>query len=91
MAIKQLSDANPLGTQLGQSATDLIAFHGGTVTSRRAAAALTASASIFIYTGVSIVTGQTFQSVTAQLGSLIDAVNEIRTTLLAYNLHKGGA
>lgn len=91
MANKQLSDGSPLGTTLGQSSTDLIAFHGGTVTSRRASAALTASSSIFINTGVSILTGQSFGTVTTQLGALIDAVNEIRTILLAYNLTKGGA
>jgi hypothetical protein len=27
---KQLSDANPDGTKLGQSSTDLIGFYGGT-------------------------------------------------------------
>lgn len=30
MAVKQLSDGNPDGTTLGQSATDLIALHGAT-------------------------------------------------------------
>lgn len=30
MAIKQLSDKNPDGTVLGQSAADLVAFHGAT-------------------------------------------------------------
>jgi hypothetical protein len=28
MSIKELSDGNPLGTRLGQSASDLIGFHG---------------------------------------------------------------
>lgn len=28
MAIKQLSDGNPLGVNLGQSATDLVGFYG---------------------------------------------------------------
>lgn len=28
MAIKQLSDSNPSGTLLGQSATDLVGFYG---------------------------------------------------------------
>lgn len=32
MAIKQLSDGNPLGTRLGQSASDLVALHGATPT-----------------------------------------------------------
>jgi hypothetical protein len=30
MAIKQLSDKNPDGTVVGQSAADLVAFHGAT-------------------------------------------------------------
>lgn len=82
MALRQLSDAGSLGTVMGQSATDLIAFHGAAVTSRRASAALTASASIFVFTGA---------SVSAGVGPLIDAVNEIRNILLAYGLTKGGA
>lgn len=91
MALRQLSDAGSLGTVMGQSATDLIAFHGGTVTSRRAAAALSVSLSIFINTGLSIVTGNSFGVVSTEIGNLIDAVAEIRTILLAYNLTKGGA
>lgn len=90
-SIKQLSDGGPLGTSMGQSATDLIAFHGGTVTSRRASAALTASASIFINTGLSIVTGNTFGTLSVQFGNLIDAVAEIRAILRDYNLTKAGA
>jgi len=30
MALKELSDGGPLGTRLGQSATDLVGFHGAT-------------------------------------------------------------
>ncbi len=30
MAAKQLSDGNPAGTTLGQSATDLVSFYGAT-------------------------------------------------------------
>lgn len=88
MANKQLSDASPLGTTLGQSATDLISFHGGTVTSRRASAALTASLSIFIYTGASFAATNTL---TQGLANVIDAVAEIRTILANYNLTKAGA
>jgi len=90
-SIKQLSDGGPLGTSMGQSATDLIAFHGGTVTSRRASAALSVSLSIFINTGLSIVTGNSFGVVSTQMGNLIDAVAEIRAVLRDYNLHKAGA
>jgi hypothetical protein len=35
--IKQLSDGGPDGTQLGQSASDLIGFHGATPSDQRAA------------------------------------------------------
>lgn len=42
MAVKQLSDGNPDGVALGQSATDLIALHGVTPVAR--AAAITAPA-----------------------------------------------
>lgn len=84
MAIKQLADGNPLGSTMGQSSTDLICFHGGTPTSRRASATLTASQSIFVFTGASMSAGTPF-------GPLVDAVAEIRAILLAYNLTKGGA
>lgn len=30
MAVKQISDGNPDGTTVGQSATDLVGFHGAT-------------------------------------------------------------
>lgn len=39
MAIKKLSEGYPDGTLLGNSTTDLIGFHGKTVTSRRSAPA----------------------------------------------------
>jgi hypothetical protein len=34
---KQLSDGNPSGTSLGQSATDLVSFYGATPVAQRAA------------------------------------------------------
>lgn len=34
---KQLSDANPSGTSLGQSATDTISFYGATPVAKQAA------------------------------------------------------
>lgn len=37
MAVKQLSDGGSDGTTLGQSATDLIAFHGATPSDQYAA------------------------------------------------------
>lgn len=88
MAVRQLSDGGTLGCLMGQSTTDLIAFHGGTVTSRRAAAALSVSLSVFIFTGASILASGTVSNTVA---SLVDAVAEIRNTLRDYNLHKVGA
>ncbi len=94
---RQLSDGDDTGTVLGQSATDLIAFHGGTPTSRRAAAILTATASLWALTGASFV-AQTSSTVSGLFGfnstmasQLFDSLQEIRTMLVAYNLHKGGA
>lgn len=49
MAIKQLSDGNPLGTRLGQSATDLVGFYGATPAvqpTSAAQSAVTAGASL---------------------------------------------
>lgn len=49
MAVKQLSDGNPDGTVLGQSASDAIAFHGKTaITLRSAPASIGASATTAI-------------------------------------------
>jgi hypothetical protein len=42
MAIRELSDAGPDGTRLGQSASDLIGFHGAGPTAQRSGAAQTA-------------------------------------------------
>ena len=46
MSIKQLSDGNPLGTRLGQSATDLIGFHGASPSDQRAVLSLATAATI---------------------------------------------
>jgi hypothetical protein len=37
MALKELSDGGPDGTRMGQSATDLIGFHGKAVSDQAAA------------------------------------------------------
>jgi hypothetical protein len=73
---------------LGQSTTDLIAFHAGTPTSQRASATLSATLSNFVHTGASLATAATFST---SYAALVDAVTEIRTLLVAYGLHKGGA
>lgn len=85
---RQISDGGTDGQVLGQSATDLIAFHGGTPTSQRASASLTSTNSVFGMSGASLVSAQTMS---AGYAALVDAVIEIRATLAAYGLHKGGA
>lgn len=97
MPLKQLSDGGPDGTVMGQSTSDLIAFHGKTPISQRAAAVLTATASLFATTGASYV-AQTSATVSGVFGltsvnaaALFDALIEIRAMLVAYGLHKGGA
>lgn len=98
MAIgKQLSDGNPDGTALGQSTSDLIAFHGSTPISQRAAAIMTATSSIMALTGASFVanTSSTLSGFivlnTTLASQLFDVIQEIRGALVAYGLHKGGA
>ena len=88
MAGKQLSDGNPTGTTLGQGTTDLIAFHGGTPTSQRVSAALSATHSVFVTTGVSLVANN---SVSVVVGLLVSVISEMRTLIVNYGLHKGGA
>jgi hypothetical protein len=97
MAATQLSDKNDEGTVLGQSTSDLIAFHGDTPTSQRAAAILTATSSLWALTGASYV-ANTSTTVSGLFGfnstlasQLFDSLQEIRTMLVDYGLHKGGA
>jgi hypothetical protein len=46
MTEKQLSDGNPDGTTLGQSASDLVAFHGSAPVDQAASIALATNATI---------------------------------------------
>lgn len=53
MALKELSDGGPEGTRLGQSATDLVGFHGATPSDQRAVLTVATAATIgTIRTGV---------------------------------------
>lgn len=89
MAIgKQLSDGNPDGTALGQGTTDLISFHGGTPTSQRASAALSATNSIFVATGLSIVAAV---SESVRYDMVVSVLQELRNIVVGHGLHKGGA
>jgi hypothetical protein len=83
--VKQLSDANPGGTGLGQSATDTISFFGVTPVAQRsgsAQAALTLTTATA--SGVGFTTTTAFSAFVAQ-------VNEIAATLSALGLWKGAA
>lgn len=75
---RYLGDAGPDGTVMGRSATDLIAFYGGTPIARRAAAA---QATSLVGTASS----------TAVNTDLKAAIIEIMNTLTALNLWKGAA
>lgn len=69
MAIKQLSDGNPLGTRVGQSATDLVSFYGAAPVAQPAV--LTA---ITVTQPTATVFGFT---TTAQFNLLVAAVNTL--------------
>ncbi len=75
---KQLSDDNPSGTALGQSATDLISFYGVTPVAQRAASIQAASV-------VSVSSNITIAA------SLTSWVLEVTNTFVALGLWKGSA
>lgn len=75
---KQLSDLNPDGTVLGQSAADLIAFYGTTPVSQRASAAQATST-------LSTASSTAIDTLTKA------AIIEIMNTLAALGLWKGSA
>jgi hypothetical protein len=82
---KQLSDNNPSGTALGQSATDLIGFYGTTPVAQRTSAAQATVAVLTATTGSGVygfTTSTLFSAFCAQ-------VEEIRATLAATGLFKG--
>ena len=71
---KQLSDNNPSGTSLGQSATDLISFYGATPVSQRSSSNQTSS---------NIAVSASFGA------SQLAVIQEIMNTLTAAGLWKG--
>lgn len=97
MAAYQPYDGGTDGMQLGADTSSKVAFHGGTVTSRRSSSKLTAGLSIFTVTGASVVAATTatitglVTFTTTQMIDLWDAVAELRALLVEKNLHKGGA
>jgi hypothetical protein len=79
MAIgKQLSDLNPSGTSLGQSATDTISFYGATPVAQRAAA-IQANSVVSVSSNITIA------------ASLTAWIVEVTATLNALGLWKGAA
>lgn len=73
---KQLSDANPGGTGLGQSTTDLISLYGVTPVSQRSNAVQ----------ALSLMSAGSYVSVTSNLAAILA---EISSTLTALGIWKG--
>jgi len=85
MPVKQLSDGNPDGTVLGQSAIDLIAFYNATPVAQRSGAAQAAVATTASTNSTPYGYAQT------QADGIVTLLNEIRATLVAAGLMKGSA
>ncbi len=83
MPVKQLSDGNPDGTVLGQSASDLIAFYNGTPATQRSGSAQAAVPA----TAPTNTSPYGFSQ--AQATAIITLLNEIRATLVGVGLMKG--
>jgi hypothetical protein len=94
-AIKQLSDGNPSGTQLGQSATDLVGFYGTTPVVQPTAAAQAAITDASGGTaaptnGVVTITATYNSTIIANaLATVIAQTNAIRTALVNTGIMKG--
>lgn len=84
--VDQLSRGNPLGTCLGQSASDPISFHGASPIAQRSGAAQVAVAT----TGATNTTPYGFTTA-AQADAIVTLLNEVRATLVANGLMKGSA
>ena len=83
MPVRQLSDGNPDGNVLGQSASDLIAFYNATPMAQRAGAAQAA-----VPTTAPTNSGPYGYS-QAQAAAIVTLLNEIRATLVELGLMKG--
>lgn len=82
---KQLSDGNPGGTGLGQSATDTISFYGYTPVAQRSGASQgTYTTTMTQSTGWGFLTSTAADAASALL-------TEIRATLVALGIFKGSA
>ncbi|MBT3070943.1 hypothetical protein KKP04_08690 [Rhodomicrobium sp. Az07] len=83
MPVRHLSDGNPDGTVLGQSASDLISFYNATPSPQRfgsAQAAVPDSAPTNV---------EPYGFTEAQAQAIVTLLNEIRATLVGLGLMKG--
>lgn len=83
MPVRQLSDGNPDGNVLGQSANDLISFYNAAPVARRSGTAQTAVPT----TAPTNTSPYGFSE--AQAEAIISLLNEIRATLVGLGLMKG--
>jgi hypothetical protein len=84
MAENQLSDGRSDGVVLGQSETDLVAFHGAAPVDQRSGAAQAAVAT-------TAATTSAYGYAQAQADAIVTLLNEIRATLVEKGLMKGAA
>ncbi len=83
MPVRQLSDGNPDGAVLGQSATDLISFYNATPVAQRSGAVQAAVPA----TAPTNSSPYGFSQV--QATAIITLLNEVRATLVGLGLMKG--
>lgn len=97
MPVKQLSDGNPDGTTVGQSATDLISFYGATPLARPAGAAQAAVTDASGGTaaptnGIAALTGTYNSTILANaIATLAAQGNALRNALVSLGAIKGSA
>lgn len=95
MSIKQLSDGNPSGTQLGQSAADLIGFYGSTplaqpTTAAQAAVTDASGGAAAPTNGILTLTGTYNSAIIANaISTLAAQSNAIRNALVSVGIIKG--
>jgi len=83
MPVRQISDGNPDGNVLGQSANDLIAFYNATPVAQRSGSAQATVPT----TAPTNTTPYGYSQ--AQATAIITLLNEIRATLVGLGLMKG--
>lgn len=98
MPTRQLSSADPDGTVLGQSASDLIGFYGVTPVARRAGSTLQAAitdssgGTANTTTGVATLTATYNSTIIANaIATILAQMGEIRGALVSVGILKGSA